>query len=119
MKILIIDDSENIRKALKKSFSLIPKLKSVIEVDDVQEGVDSILENEPDIVVLDLMLKTGTGLDLLKKVQNLENKPFIILYSNFLNSEYIISAKKLGVNAFYDKADDIMELVNIIQNHVN
>ncbi len=118
MKILIIDDSKNIRKALKKSFSLIPQLDSVLEENDVQEGVDSITKNKPDIVVLDLMLKTGTGLDLLKSIQNFEVKPFIILYSNFLDAEYIASAKKFGVNAFFDKADNILKLVDIIKNHV-
>ncbi|MFZ1290354.1 MAG: response regulator [Melioribacteraceae bacterium] len=89
MTLLIVDDSNNIRKALVKSlFTLIPEIKNIIEKEYVEDGLRAIENDKPDIMILDLMLKSGTGLDLLKSIKAKEDRPLTILYSNFLDKEY-------------------------------
>lgn len=117
MTILIIDDSENIRNVVAKAMKLLPNISKIIQASDVEEGVSQISNYRPDIVILDLMLKLGTGFDVVKRIEKLDYKPFIILYSNFLSKEYIERAKKLGIDAFYDKSSEILELVQLVKKH--
>lgn len=119
MTILIVDDSTNIRKALVKSLNtLIPQIKKITEKDDIDDALITIEKDKPDIMILDLMLKSGTGLDLLKAIKSKEDRPMTILYSNFLDSQYKLSAKKLGVEEYFDKSDDIFKLVEIIKKYI-
>ncbi|MBK8945988.1 MAG: response regulator transcription factor [Ignavibacteriae bacterium] len=119
MTILIVDDSTNIRKALVKSLnSLVPQVKKIIQKEDIDDAIATIEKEKPDIMILDLMLKSGTGLDLLKAIKLKENRPMTILYSNFLDSQYKSSAKKLGVEEYFDKSDDIFKLVDIIKKYI-
>lgn len=119
MNILIIDDSPNIRKALKKTLqSFIPEIKVYLESEDIKDAITKIEINKPDLIILDLMLKSGTGLDLLKDIHLKNIRPLIILYSNFLAKEYKATARKFGVEEFFDKSDDIAKLVEIIKKYV-
>ncbi|MBK7106289.1 MAG: response regulator transcription factor [Ignavibacteriae bacterium] len=119
MTLLIVDDSANIRKALVKSLNtFIPEIKAIIEKEDVEEGLKAIEKYKPDIMILDLMLKSGTGLDLLKSVKIKEDRPLTILYSNFLDNEYKSSAKKLGVEEYFDKSENIFKLIEIVKKYV-
>ena len=116
MKVLIIDDSENIRNAVSKALKLLPNVTEIFQSFDVEDGIGKIILHSPDIVILDLMLKTGTGFDVVRGIKNLDNKPYIILYSNFLSKEYIKLAKTLEINAFFDKSSEILELVDLVKD---
>lgn len=118
MTLLIVDDSANIRNALKKTLALVSEIKNIYEASDIAKGIELIDKYSPDIMVLDIMLKSGTGLDLLKAIKSNKIKPKTILYSNFLDEEYIKSAKKLGVVEYFDKSDDIMKLLELVKKHV-
>jgi NarL family two-component system response regulator LiaR len=118
MKLLIIDDSPQIRSTLEKILSLIPEILTIYQASDVDEGIKLFNEYQPDIVILDLMLKTGTGIDVLKSIKDLKKRSLIILYSAFLSEEYINIAKELGADICFDKASEIFELVKIIQDKI-
>lgn len=119
MKLLIVDDSKNIRTVLKKFCLKIDGISEIFEASDVVDGLESIKKNKPNILILDLMLKTGTGLDVLKSIQYFDNKPYTILYSNFLDDEYKKAAMSYGVTDYFDKSDDFQKLLNLIEKHID
>ena len=118
MKLLIIDDSENIRKALKKSINLIPKITRVFEAEDVDDGYQFIKENNPDIIILDLMLKSGTGLDVLKKMGDDVKTKLILVYSSYTTPRFRSLIKKYGVYNYFDKQTEIIEIIDFIQSRI-
>ena len=115
MKILIIDDSDNIRKVLLKGISKLNIFEKLMEADDVESGYQSILKNKPNIIILDLMLKTGNGFEILERLQSGNFNSRVIVYSNFLSKAAIEKALETGAYACFDKSSNILDLLEIIQ----
>jgi CheY-like chemotaxis protein len=63
--LLIIDDEELICWSVKKEFE--KKGMEVLTAFNAKDGMQSFTENHPDIVLLDVKLPDGSGLDLLKE----------------------------------------------------
>lgn len=119
MKLLIIDDSEEIVKALKKSVKLIPEIKSSASASEIKSALKLLNEFNPDIIILDLILKDGTGLDLIRELSDDQKSKLIILYSNFLSTRYISKAKELGLKYYFDKNDEITKIINFIKSKIS
>jgi two-component system, LytTR family, response regulator len=68
VKLLIADDEKNVREALASLVNLYsPEIKLVASTDSVSSTVHAIQEHQPDIVLLDIEMKEGTGFDVLKQ----------------------------------------------------
>lgn len=79
IKVLIIEDDKSQRDALNEYLSEIMKLKT-LSAENVEEGFSLFEKENPDIVLSDLMMPDGTGIDIVKKIRILNSEiPFIIL----------------------------------------
>lgn len=76
-KILTIDDEKPIRKFLR--IGLEGEGFIVTEAGDAAEGLNAVIKQKPDIVLLDLNLPDGNGLDVLKRIREFSEVPVIIL----------------------------------------
>jgi len=72
-------------------------------------------EESPQIVLLDLRMKNGNGLEILDTLQKQSNAIKIIVLSSFYRSSFIGQMLKLDVAAFLPKEIDRMELVTVIE----
>jgi CheY-like chemotaxis protein len=119
-KILIVEDDKFLRELIVR------KLKKegyeVFEVGDGEEGLKKIKELKPDLVLLDLILPTIDGFEVLaKKKEDPEIKkiPTIVL-SNLGEKEDIEKGLKLGaidylVKANFTPQEIIQKIKNILQ----
>jgi len=79
-KILIIEDDIFLLKVIKKK--LLKEKYTVIEAKDGEQGIKSIKDEKPDLVLLDLVLPGMDGFEVLTKIkkdQELSKIPIIIL----------------------------------------
>lgn len=85
IKAVVIDDDRNIRdinKALLTDY--FPEISIVGEADNVSDGVNLIKKYNPDLVLLDIELKDGTGFHILQKVKPYNFKLiFITAFNDF------------------------------------
>ncbi|MEO7547680.1 MAG: response regulator transcription factor [Ramlibacter sp.] len=65
-----------------------------------------------DLVVVDLFLKTGTGLALISRVQRAKPGQKVIVFSNYVNQDVRKRCATLGVDAVFDKSTEIDALVD-------
>lgn len=79
-KVLVVDDAEDIRKVV--TFVLKKEGYEVLEAGDGQEALDSIKNNAPDLVLLDLHLPVLDGPEVLKQLKSdelLKSIPVVLL----------------------------------------
>ncbi len=114
--ILIIEDDDFFRELVKK------KLQSefnVFEAINGEMGVNVMKEKKPDLVLLDLLLPSIDGFEVLSQVKadsTISSTPIIIL-SNLGQIEDIERALKLGANDFLIKSQfDIDQVIEKIKN---
>jgi len=119
MKLLIIDDEPLVRQGLKK---LIPWKKHAIEVcgeaaNGIQ-GLELILEIEPDIVLLDIRMPKIDGLETAKKAREGGYTGEFIILSGYTDFAYAKKAISLGVSDFLVKPVDEDELLAAVKKAV-
>lgn len=107
MKVLFIDDEPLIRKGLQV---IIPWSKygftEFFEAEDGIEGLEIILSQNPELVLLDIHLENMSGLSLAKKARENDFDGRIIILSGYSDFEYAKSAIDYGVTSYLLKPVD-------------
>jgi len=119
MKILIADDSFLIRERLKELLSDILKIEDFIEAENSVETIKLISETIPDIVILDIRMPGGGGLEVLNKINRKRLPIKIIVFTNYPYPQYKKKCFELGADYFFDKATEFEKVKEVICNLIN
>ncbi len=114
-KILAIDDAPSIRTFLRISLQAQGALFS--EAGTAESGLEICKREKPDLVVLDLGLPDGDGLDLLAKIKQEDEEnssPVVIILSVRKDPQTKDEAFQLGADAYVTKPFLMEELVEVI-----
>jgi DNA-binding NarL/FixJ family response regulator len=86
--------------------------------EDAATAVAEIAELRPDAVVVDIALKEGTGLHVLKEIADFpeENRAVRVVLTNFNREWYRDAAKRLGAEYFFDKSSEIPEMLDVLRS---
>jgi len=106
--ILVVDDSVVIRKMVE--IALENEKYNIVSVATGKEALKFIDENEPDLVILDIMLPDVNGLDILKAIKASKSTPVVMLSAKDTPRE-TSKAKELGADDFIPKPFKDEELV--------
>jgi len=107
--ILIIDDEEHARQNIAEYLKT--NGYEVFEAGTLKEGREFINKGDGDIIILDVQLPDGYGLDLLNEISALPHKPPVILITGFGDIEMAVEAMKSGAHDFLTKP--IVNLENL------
>lgn len=106
MKILLVEDSRVLRERVRALIGEIPDAVLVGETDNEADAVRYLDEHRPDTVVLDLKLKSGSGLSVLEHITALYPAVTVIVLTNYGQAEYREKCMALGARYFFDKSMD-------------
>lgn len=113
-KILVIDDSDQIRWFLKHVFN---KEYNILEARNGQEGVEVALEEMPDLVLCDVMMPVKDGFDVCRELKNdprTAQLPIVMLTAK-VESEDVITGIEAGADDYITKPFD----VEILQSKIS
>jgi DNA-binding response OmpR family regulator len=114
MKILIIEDEKSISDLIR--MNLILEGFEAIVADEGYKGLELFKKEEPDLVILDLMLPDCDGFDILKEMQEVNYKtPIVILTAKSDQNDKILGLG-LGADDYITKPFDNKELILRIRN---
>ncbi len=99
--VLIVDDEEIILQSLTQY--LIDRGFNVLGVDTLSSARNMLKEKEIDLVLLDIKLPDGMGLELLDDIEKLSEKPIVIVMTAYGTVETAVKAMKKGVYDFIQK----------------
>lgn len=108
MKLLIVEDEPDMRKALEKGF--IKKGFLVDTAEDGEEGSYLALVNTYDVIVLDLNLQGKDGLEVLQEIRDRSKTQKVIILSARSSVPDKILGLDMGANDYLTKPFDFMEL---------
>jgi two-component system response regulator ResD len=119
--VLLIEDDIFLRELV--GIKLRESKYQIIEASNGQEGLEKLLAQEYDIVLLDIMLPIKTGLEVLeeykkKKPDTINSK--IVIMSNLNEQNYITKALKLGaidyvIKAHYSPTEMVAKINQLLQ----
>jgi DNA-binding NarL/FixJ family response regulator len=115
MKVFIADDSSEIRKRIIAMLSVLAeRIEMIGEAENVQDAIHRIHEFEPDVVILDIRMPGGSGIDVLKKIRKKQEVPVIIILTNYPHSQYREKCIEAGADFFFNKSRDFEEIVKVV-----
>jgi len=106
-KVLIVDDEPNIREVV--GLYLRRDGHTVVSATDGEEALEAFRENEPDLVVLDLMLPKISGLEVCRRMRADRRVPLIMLTARGEEEERIVGLS-LGADDYVVKPFSPREL---------
>ena len=112
-KVFLADDSALIRKRVAALLSA-GSMDIVGQAETPQGAIDGILASRPDVVVLDIQLEGGTGLQVLRAVHQVLPEMAFVVFSNNSGPAYRKRYLAEGACAFLDKNAEFDQLVQAV-----
>jgi DNA-binding NarL/FixJ family response regulator len=110
-RVFIVDDHPVVREGLVAHIRLQSDLEVCGEAGDVAEAVEHITAARPDVAVIDIALKTGSGIDLIKRIRAADQKVRILVWSMYNENIYAERALRAGAEGFVNKGQPTSEIL--------
>ncbi|PKR78286.1 DNA-binding response regulator [Halalkalibacillus sediminis] len=115
IRLVIVDDHDVVRKGLRTYLMTEDTIDVVGEASSGNEGVEVVLEQNPDVVLMDLIMENGTGIEATKKI--IEKNPAckIIILTSFYDDEKVFPALEAGAFSYMLKTSSAEEIASAIK----
>ena len=111
-KILLVDDDHDILTSMQAAFE--PTGAQVETAGNGNKAVELVEKNQPDLVVLDMMLPGRSGFLVLERIKARKprnSKPFVIMITGNQGARHKMYAETLGVNEYLNKPVKMDKLI--------
>src|SRR5262245_22264187 len=118
-RVLIVDDHPAVREALAVRIGRQPDLEVCGEAADVGEALRLLADTRPDVAVVDITLKSGDGLDLIKRMRDRDDHVRMLVWSMHGESLYAERALRAGALGYVNKdqaTDTIVEAIRRVRD---
>ena len=119
IKILIADDQELIRQSLMIILDNVPDFEVVDCVADGIEVMESVKEEKPDVILMDIRMPRMDGVVCTQRIKELYPDIKIIILTTFDDDEYVFNALKFGASGYLLKGISMKELSDAIRKVYN
>lgn len=109
--VLLVDDHELIRSGLAGVFDLEQDMTIISTAGSVVEALRKFDELQPDVVVADLQLQDGTGLDIVRSIRKVSNTTGLVVLTMHSGDDQIFAAMQAGASGFVGKDAPSSEVV--------
>lgn len=114
LKTYIVEDNPTIRENLIGTLEELACVSAVGTAETENEGKDWLTNNSDqwDLAIVDLFLKQGSGLGVLAACRNRLPRQKVVVLSNYATTDIRHRCAQLGVDAVFDKSNEIDALVD-------
>jgi DNA-binding NarL/FixJ family response regulator len=113
-RVLIVDDHPAVREALALRIGRQADMDVCGEAADMSDALRLVADTQPDVAVVDISLKTGSGIDLIKRIKDRDDHVRILVWSMHSESLYADRALRAGALGYVNKdqaTDTIVEAI--------
>lgn len=115
LRIAIVEDSAMIRARLAEALAEIPNVRIVGHAETEADATALLRGGGWDVVILDLQLRQGTGLAVLKALpSDVQRKTTVIVFTNYAFPQFRTRSLLLGADYFFDKAREFYRVHDVI-----
>jgi len=114
LRVLLAEDSALLAARLSELIRRLPDVELVGTVDSETDTLSQVVSATPDVLILDLHLRSGSGFGVLRALTARGRRPKIVILTNFGLPEYRREAEAFGVDAFLDKSRDYFRLPSLL-----
>ena len=114
VKVLVVDDDNDVRAMIVDVLHTDPGISAVIEAVNGKDALDLAGREQPQIVVIDIMMPQMDGLEATRQIKRAWPKTKVIVVTGFTQEAYRTAASERGADAFVAKYDMSTALLPLI-----
>ncbi|MFQ3543796.1 response regulator transcription factor [Halobacillus rhizosphaerae] len=114
IRVVVVDDHDVVRKGVIAYLNTEKDLEIVGEASSGFEGTELVKKLKPDVVLMDLIMENGTGIEATKEIMNTETCKIIILTS-YYDDEKVFPALEAGAFSYMLKTSSADEIAQAIK----
>lgn len=119
MKVFIADESVVVRERLTELLSVLPEIEVIDHAEEGRKATSSIRKINPDVVILDIRITGGGGIDLLKSIKKNKPTPAVIVLTNTYYPTYREKCLSAGADFFFDKSMEFEKMIEVLKKMIS
>lgn len=118
LRVALVEDSVLIRARLEEALTELPNVIVTGFAETESAARAMLASGDWDLLILDLQLKQGNGLNILRALQDLpaSKRGQVAIFTNYAFAQYRERSRALGADHFFDKARDIPRLLHLVSD---
>jgi DNA-binding NarL/FixJ family response regulator len=119
INIAIIDDSEVIRQRIADKLSTMDGIEVIWQAEDLKDSYESLNRQQPDAVILDIQLPSGSGMELLEHIKEFHKSIVTIMLTNYPINQFRKKCCETGADFFFDKSTEFEKVFFVLKSMAN
>ncbi|MDC3417259.1 response regulator [Aquibacillus salsiterrae] len=119
IRVVVIDDHDVVRKGVISYLMTEPDLEIVGEASSGNEGAKVVIEQKPDVVLMDLIMEDGTGIEATKKIMDAIPTTKVIILTSYYDDEQVFPALEAGAFSYILKTSSADTIATAIKKAFN
>lgn len=115
LKVLIADDSVEVRERLVIMLSELQGVEIIGQSQNVSEAIADIRSLKPGVVILDVRMPDGTGINVLQAVKQDQLALVVIVLTNYPYLQYRKKCLEAGADFFFDKSTEFNKIPQVFK----
>jgi DNA-binding NarL/FixJ family response regulator len=116
LRLLLVDDHEVVRLGMKALLERHSNFEVVAEASTEDEALEQALSHEPDIVLMDIRLAGGSGIEACQKIKEQLPATKVIMLTSFAEDELLFSAIRAGASGYLLKQIGGGDLIRAVES---
>jgi len=115
VRVFIVDDSLIVREHLVTMLDDLTEVEVVGQAETVTKAISAIGKLQPDLVILDIRMPDGSGIDVLQTIKQDEPAPIVIVLTNYPYPAYRQKCLQAGADFFLDKSTEFDQIPELFE----
>jgi DNA-binding NarL/FixJ family response regulator len=116
IKVLLVDDHPVVRDGLRRIQELERRIRIVAEASSVQTAAAAALETRPDVVLMDVRLPDGDGIEACRQIKKVLPEARVLFLTSYADNRFVLAAMEAGADGYLLKESDSQRIVNAIHS---
>ncbi len=113
IRVLLADDHQVVRRGIRE-FLLEAGIEVVAEAEDGEQALQLILEQQPDVAILDIRMSRRSGIEIARLVRQ-QNLPVgLLILTSYDDDPFVMAALEAGVNGYVLKTAEVGEIIEAV-----
>jgi DNA-binding NarL/FixJ family response regulator len=115
VRVVVVDDEPMVCAHLRTILGSASDIEVVGEAHDGAAGVDAVMRNRPDVVLMDLRMPGVDGLTAIERIGELASPPAVVVLTTFDADQYVLRALRAGAAGFLVKSTPPEDLIGLVR----
>lgn len=114
IRVVVVDDHDVVRKGIVSYLQTEDTIEVVGQASCGKDGAALVIKEKPDVVLMDLMMENGSGIDATRTIMDSNVDTKIIILTSFYDDKQVFPAIEAGAFSYILKTSSASEIVSAI-----